>query len=72
LQFTVPVAVYVDREGFTDAQRYTEAILDTFDMLSPEYDSPMTWGEVERTLQGTSAKQWSFRTRVPIVVTGSC
>ncbi len=69
-QFMVPVAVYVDEKGFTDEQRYQEAILDTFDMLSPRYDSPMTWKEAERVLRATGAASWSYRTRVPLVING--
>src|SRR5262249_25416552 len=34
-RFAIPVATYVDQDDFTRAQRYQEAILDTFDMLSP-------------------------------------
>jgi SAM-dependent methyltransferase len=70
-QFLVPVAVYVDRPEFTDEQRYQEAILDTFDMLAPRYDSPMTSGEAERALREAGAARWSFRSRVPLVVQGT-
>ena len=69
-QFTIPVANYVDKDGFTREQRYEEAILDTFDMLSPRYDSPMTWSEVERALRETRAQSWAFKSRVPIVCGG--
>lgn len=71
-QFAIPVAVYVDKKGFTDEQRYEEAVLDTFDMLSPRYDSPMTWQEVEAALRSSTGKAWTFRSRVPVVVGGSC
>lgn len=71
-QFAIPVAVYVDKEGFTDEQRYEEAVLDTFDMLSPRYDLPMTWQEVEAALRATHGKSWTFRSRVPVVVRGTC
>jgi SAM-dependent methyltransferase len=69
-QFVLPVATYVEREGFTREQRYQEALLDTFDMLSPMYDSPMTAGEVERALGEVGARSWHFRTRVPVNVVG--
>ncbi len=69
-QFMVPVAVYVDEKGFTDEHRYQEAILDTFDMLSPRYDAPMTWKEAERVLQTTGAKSWDYRSRVPLIING--
>jgi SAM-dependent methyltransferase len=71
-QFTIPFAVYVDDRGFTREQRFREAVLDTFDMLSPRYDSPMTWQEVDRALRSTPARNWAYRSRVPIVLVGSC
>ncbi|MBX3228126.1 MAG: methyltransferase domain-containing protein [Labilithrix sp.] len=69
-QFVVPVAVYVDEKGFTEEQRYNEAILDTFDMLSPRFDSPMTWQEAERVLRGANVTSFRFRSRVPLVING--
>ncbi len=69
-QFVVPVAVYVDEKGFSDEQRYQEAILDTFDMLSPRYDSPMTWKEAERALREVGVSSWMFRSKVPLVING--
>jgi SAM-dependent methyltransferase len=71
-RFTIPVANYVDKDGFTRAQRYEEAILDTFDMLSPRFDSPMTWKEVDRALVRGQARSWKFRSRVPVIVEGTC
>jgi SAM-dependent methyltransferase len=70
-QFVVPVAVYVEDKGFTDEQRYQEAILDTFDMLSPRYDSPMTYREAERVLRTIDGARWRFRSRVPLVINGT-
>jgi SAM-dependent methyltransferase len=69
-QFVIPVATYVGESALTDEQRYREAVLDTFDMLSPRYDSPMTADEVESMLRDIGAREWSFRTRVPINVVG--
>ena len=69
-QFVIPVATYVGQSELSDEQRYREAILDTFDMLSPRYDSPMTADEVGRVLRDVGARDWSFRTRVPINVVG--
>lgn len=69
-QFTIPVANYVDRRDLSRDDRYQEAILDTFDMLSPAYDLPMTWQEVEVQLREAHAQQWTFKTRVPIVCEG--
>lgn len=70
VQFAVPIANYVDRDQLSRDQRYQEAVLDTFDMLSPAYDSPMTWQEVESVLKGVGASSWGFRSRVPINVSG--
>ena len=69
-RFTIPVANYVERDDLNREQRYQEAILDTFDMLSPRYDSPMSWGEVEATLRGSGAERWRFLTRAPVNVVG--
>lgn len=40
--FLIPVANYVNERGCTWRQRYQLAILDTFDMLSPDFDQPQT------------------------------
>ena len=70
-KFAIPVANWVDRAEFTREQRYQEAILDTFDALAPRYDSPMTWQEVEAPLREAGAASWEFRSRVPVIVTGT-
>lgn len=49
-KFAIPVANYVHEQGLTRQQRYDWAILDTFDMLSPQYDQPRTQQEIETTL----------------------
>lgn len=71
-RFMVPMAVYVESErpDWGREQRYRESVLDTLDMLSPEYDSPLTWQEVEGVLKHVNAQQWTWHTRVPINVTG--
>jgi len=69
-RFTIPVANYVERTEFTREQRYAEAVLDTFDELSPAYDSPMRWNEVESCLKDVQAKSWEFRSRWPIECVG--
>lgn len=48
--FAIPVANYVHEKQLTRDQRYAWAILDTFDMLSPYYDQPMTEPEAVRVL----------------------
>jgi SAM-dependent methyltransferase len=68
-KFTIPVATY-DRGDFDREQRYQEAVLDTFDMLSPRYDSPMTWQEVEAVFRKAGVRSWRFIEKVPIYVVG--
>jgi SAM-dependent methyltransferase len=70
-RFALPVANYTERQDLTRDQRYSEAVLDTFDMLAPRYDSPMTWQETEVALRGGGATKWAFRSRVPVVVNGT-
>ena len=70
-KFVLPVANYTDRRTtMTREHRYQEAVLDTFDMLAPAYDSPMTWQEVESVLRAEQISEWRFRSRVPINVLG--
>ncbi len=70
-RFTIPVANYAHKDGFTRAQRYAEAVLDTFDMLAPTFDNPMTAGEVEEVFRAAGVADYHFLRRVPIVVTGT-
>lgn len=49
-QFAVPVANYVNESQLSPRQRYRWAILDTFDMLSPQYDRPQARRQVEDAL----------------------
>jgi 2-polyprenyl-3-methyl-5-hydroxy-6-metoxy-1,4-benzoquinol methylase/uncharacterized protein YbaR (Trm112 family) len=49
--FAIPVANYVHEGQLTVKQRYDWAILDTFDMLSPQYDQPRTQPEMEDALK---------------------
>ncbi len=70
-RFALPFANYPERVEYTREQRYAESVLDTFDMLAPAYDSPMTWQEIERALRKAGAREWAFRTKVPINVFGT-
>ena len=49
--FVIPVANYVHESKLTFRQRYHWAILDTFDMLSPQYDQPQTHEDAELPLR---------------------
>jgi hypothetical protein len=48
--FAIPIANYVHEKQLSQDQRYAWAILDTFDMLSPYYDQPMTEAEAATAL----------------------
>lgn len=48
--FAIPIANYVHEKQLNREQRYAWAILDTFDMLLPQYDSPMNLAEVSKVL----------------------
>lgn len=50
--FIIPIANYVHEPTLTAQQRYDWAVLDTFDMLSPQYDQPRTQQEIEEALSG--------------------
>jgi SAM-dependent methyltransferase len=49
-RFVIPIANYVEERQLSDQQRYAWAVLDTFDMLSPYYDQPMTEVEARKPL----------------------
>jgi 2-polyprenyl-3-methyl-5-hydroxy-6-metoxy-1,4-benzoquinol methylase len=51
--FLIPVANYVNEKQLSEQNRYDWAILDTFDMLSPFYDQPMTQDEATAALAET-------------------
>lgn len=48
LRFMIPIVNYVDFEYTSRENAMHEAILDTFDMLSPTYDKPIRKSEVQR------------------------
>ncbi len=69
-RFVLPVANYVEKTEFTRQQRYHEAVLDTFDMLSPAFDEPMSPNEVTDVLRQEEVERFFFRTEFPVVVCG--
>jgi SAM-dependent methyltransferase len=69
-RFTIPVANYTDKTDFSRKQRYQEAVLDTFDMLSPAFDNPMTAGEVRQVFRRLGIQDFRFLQTVPINVVG--
>lgn len=68
--FVIPVANYVDRTELTSEARYQESILDTFDMLSPRYDRPVTVEEVRAGLSPL-CDRLEFASPRPVVVRGT-
>ncbi|NOU34686.1 MAG: methyltransferase domain-containing protein [Polyangiaceae bacterium] len=70
-RFAIPVANYVGDPSYEDDKlRYDFAVLDTFDMLAPAFDDPMSAEEVDEVLGTLGARRWEFKTRVPINVIG--
>ncbi len=56
--FAIPIANYVNEPQLSKKQRYDWAILDTFDMLSPFYDQPMTEAEAMGPLRDAGMDVW--------------
>ena len=74
-QFMIPVSNYVggnviNNPGLTMKQRYQWALMDTFDMLSPEYDQPQTLQEVEETLNEAGVTNVRRTSRVGLCLDG--
>ncbi len=55
--FAIPIANYVNESELSMRQRYDWAILDTFDMLAPQYDQPQTQRDVEALLRGEKIEE---------------
>lgn len=69
-RFVIPVANYIERRDLPRQIRYDEAILDTFDMLAPKYDGPVTRSELEQVLL-PFVNQLDFVSDVPVVAVGT-
>ena len=69
-RFAIPVANYPEYRDLTRDQRYRLAILDTFDMLAPRYDLPMSWEEMDAALRAAGASCWEFPNRNALIVRG--
>ncbi len=68
--FVIPVANYVDHYDSPADIRYQEAILDTFDMLSPRFDHPVKAKDVEIAL-APLCQVLEFDSTRPVVVRGT-
>lgn len=51
--FVIPIANYAHLPGLSLKQRYRCVVLDTFDMLSPQFDFPQTLQEIGLTLSSS-------------------
>jgi 2-polyprenyl-3-methyl-5-hydroxy-6-metoxy-1,4-benzoquinol methylase/uncharacterized protein YbaR (Trm112 family) len=69
-EFLIPVANYVHKSGLSRRQRYEEAVLDTFDMLSPKYDNPVTAGEVLAVLKEVGVASCEVLSGRPVNIIG--
>lgn len=58
--FMIPVANYPKKKWFNDRLLRREAILDTFDMLSPAHDSPMSRKKTRRILNSTDSPKFQY------------
>jgi 2-polyprenyl-3-methyl-5-hydroxy-6-metoxy-1,4-benzoquinol methylase len=56
-RFLIPIANYVGEKRLTMRQRYRWAVLDTFDMLAPAWDLPLTEQEVIGQLESAGVDQ---------------
>jgi len=68
--FAIPVANYTNERALTAQQRYDWAILDTFDMLSPQYDQPQTYDEVRAALKDAGVIEVQRRANQGLNVVG--
>ena len=69
-RFLIPIANYVEKKDMTKKQRYEEAILDTFDMLSPRYDNPVSISRVIDILSKFKVYDYTILSRHPVNVVG--
>lgn len=70
-RFAIPIANYVDEPALSLRQRYSWAILDTFDMLSPRYDAPQTHERLRAALVAAGLTNISRQNCPGLTLTGS-
>ena len=68
--FAIPVTNYVHEKQLDRDQRYAWAILDTFDMLSPHFDQPMTELEATTALAEAGVAEFSKPTDLGANIVG--
>ena len=67
--FAIPIAVYPSLDYASEEERLEEAILDTVDMLSPQFDHPLS-AERLRAVLTPYASEVTIHSRRPVEVTG--
>ncbi|MDA1184645.1 MAG: methyltransferase domain-containing protein [Acidobacteria bacterium] len=70
-RFAIPVANYTGERRLSVRQRYRLAVLDTFDVLSPEFDFPQTAPEVLGALRQAGMVHLHRRSVAGLTVTGT-
>jgi hypothetical protein len=68
-QFVIPVANYVERRDLPHEVRYAETVLDTFDMLAPAFDRPITPEELTARLSDLVG-DIELVSRAPVIARG--
>lgn len=69
VQFVVPVGNYPWQTDLPRSVRYDQTVLDTFDMLAPRYDRPVTAPEIRGAIAAL-CQELSFTSTRPVVVHG--
>jgi hypothetical protein len=70
-RFLIPIANYVEKRDLTKKQRYEEAVLDTFDMLSPKFDSPVTAARVADNMAMCGVDDYEMLSQCPVNIIGN-
>lgn len=71
MKFILPIALYPEQEMGLDARTLLEqTILDTFDMLTPEHDHPLSPKKVKRLLEEFS-DDFQIHSKVPLIFSGT-
>jgi SAM-dependent methyltransferase len=69
-RFAIPIANWVENPHLSFAQRYRWTILDTFDALSPAYDSPQSEDEARQVLGAAGIAKLKRRDQPGLNLTG--
>lgn len=70
-RFLIPIANYIEKGDMTRKQRYEEAVLDTFDMLTPQFDFPVTAPRVIDVIRRCGVADYKMLSRFPVNIVGN-